>query len=425
MRRRRGGRQSGQALVLGAILLAFVVFGFLGFAVDLGRLYLIRGELHVAAEAMALAAAQELIGTEDGMGRAEAAVNAIQASGEGSEANKYDFGGATIGEGAGALISEVRALELYEKYTEATDPEMDSLAPGPLARFVRVRVRAEAPLTFWQLLPSGQSGVTMIETAAVAGPSAPLCSACGIEPLVVQPPDAQSPPDFGFLVDRKYTLYTQCTPGLPLALEGTSGSLPYTVLRRAVEGVGAGAAPLAQVFRASAAGLPGPAWPLAEDTAACPTIAQPPELRAPQIVQRPCATPLRDDVIRATLCGLGARLTSIPAGPCADLADQFDGLPPPDTPEEVDTYSEYEGNRRRILTVAVSISNLPLNVDGQIVIGGFRQFLLEPHPASQEVNAADPFGRFVARYIGSAAPIKQGRVGSCGQTEGPGKVVLH
>jgi len=46
------------------VLLAPVIFGLMGFAVDLGRLYLIRGELTQTAESMATAAAARLIGTE-------------------------------------------------------------------------------------------------------------------------------------------------------------------------------------------------------------------------------------------------------------------------------------------------------------------------------------------------------------------------
>ena len=42
------------------VILVPVLFGFIGFAVDLGQLYLVRGELKVAANSMALAAAQKL-----------------------------------------------------------------------------------------------------------------------------------------------------------------------------------------------------------------------------------------------------------------------------------------------------------------------------------------------------------------------------
>ena len=44
------------------VILVPVIFGLMGFALDLGRLYLIRGELNQAANAMALAAAAQLNG---------------------------------------------------------------------------------------------------------------------------------------------------------------------------------------------------------------------------------------------------------------------------------------------------------------------------------------------------------------------------
>jgi hypothetical protein len=37
------------------VILVPVLFGFMGFAIDLGRMYLIRGELNTAANAMAVA----------------------------------------------------------------------------------------------------------------------------------------------------------------------------------------------------------------------------------------------------------------------------------------------------------------------------------------------------------------------------------
>ena len=45
------------------VILVPVIFGMMGFALDLGQLYLIRGELNQAAIAMAVAAAAQLNGT--------------------------------------------------------------------------------------------------------------------------------------------------------------------------------------------------------------------------------------------------------------------------------------------------------------------------------------------------------------------------
>src|ERR1700676_4589862 len=46
------------------VILVPVLFGLIGFAVDLGILYSVKGELKTGAGSMALAAAQQLIGTD-------------------------------------------------------------------------------------------------------------------------------------------------------------------------------------------------------------------------------------------------------------------------------------------------------------------------------------------------------------------------
>ena len=51
------------------VLMVPVFLGFMGFAIDLGRLYMARNELKTAANAMALAAAQRLNGTRRACGR--------------------------------------------------------------------------------------------------------------------------------------------------------------------------------------------------------------------------------------------------------------------------------------------------------------------------------------------------------------------
>jgi hypothetical protein len=56
---------------------------------------------------------------------------------------------------------------------------------------------------------------------------------------------------------------------------------------------------------------------------------------------------------------------------------------------------------------------------------GFRQFLVMPAEGGVAINPDDPNGRFVAMYIGSVAPVKQGRFDGCQQSAGPGKVILH
>ena len=69
----------------------------MGFALDLGRLYLIRGELNQAANAMAIAAASQLIGTSTSTDNATAAANQ-SLDDTNNQANKYNFGSILIGQ---------------------------------------------------------------------------------------------------------------------------------------------------------------------------------------------------------------------------------------------------------------------------------------------------------------------------------------
>jgi Flp pilus assembly protein TadG len=415
--------EAGQASSLGLVLLAFVMFGFLGFAVDLGRLYLIRGELSTAAESMALAAAQELIGTNAAAANAQNAMTLAQSDANAGD-NRFNFSGNQIG-GGGTLTSQVMDPDFFATFSDATAADATTTADSTTARYVRVTVRADAPLTFWQFLPVGKAGITSVQTSAVAGISQPLCTACGIEPLAVVPANFDDTTDFGFIRGVKYTMYSQCTgTPLPAVLANTSGLIQYTLLNRTLDD---GSDQDQQVFKLAAGGIPAPAFPVSDDSnLACPTI-NTTETRLPAVSVAACNTGNRGTIARDGACGLNARLDSVANPACSGIADvdtMIQSFPPDTDVDDHDDYLEYAGNRRRILTVTI-VDALPFAVGGTMSVLGFRQFLLEPDPGSSELSPADPVGRFVAMYIGFPAPIKQGDFGSCGITEGPGKVVLH
>ncbi|MBI3694837.1 MAG: hypothetical protein HY238_08365 [Acidobacteria bacterium] len=419
----RWNRQSGQAAVLILILMAFVLFAFLGFAVDLGRLYLIRGELNAAADALALSAAQELIGTNAAADRAQAAMTLTQSSDDFGD-NRFNFSGNQIG-GEGTLTSQVMGPELFATYSDATSADISATADSSTARYVRVTVRADAPLTFWQFLPVAKLGTTSVMTAAVAGISQPLCTVCGLEPLAVLQADATDSTDFGFVPGLKYTLHSQCTGApRPTVLAGTVGLVQYTVLNRALED---SSDQDQQVFKMLAGGLPPPSFPVSDDsTLTCPAIGTA-DLRLPAVSVAACNAPNRGTIPRDVLCGLNARLNPAAHPACSGIQDVdtlIESFTPDTDIDDHDDYLEYAGNRRRILTVAV-VDAVPFAVGDTMNILGFRQFLLEPDPNSTELSPADPVGRFAALYIGSPAPVKAGSFGACGVTSGPGKVVLH
>jgi hypothetical protein len=142
-------------------------------------------------------------------------------------------------------------------------------------------------------------------------------------------------------------------------------------------------------------------------------------------------------VALAALCGLFSRVdnTTLPAA-CTTGVTDYSALAaaaPIDTDPGVtqDLYSAYQGNGRRVITVAV-VDALAPNAATQMTVLGFRQFLVQPNPDGTPFNPSDSNGRFVATYIGSPMPVKQGYLddrflgaGVCPVTSGPGKVVLH
>ena len=175
-----------------AVILVPVVFGMMGFALDLGRLYLVRGELNQAADAAAIAAASQLIGTSTSLDHAGAVATQTIAL------NKYNFGSLTLGQDTGNLTSTIAEPAYFATVAGAlgTDPNGAS-ADGTTARHVQISVTADAPLLFWSLLSAGASRKTPIAAQALAGVSAPLCTACGIEPFAIAAKDASDLVNFG------------------------------------------------------------------------------------------------------------------------------------------------------------------------------------------------------------------------------------
>src|SRR5438876_4807745 len=207
------------------VLLVPVMLGLMGFGLDLGRLYLIRGELTQAAQTMAVAAASKLNGTDQGLADATAAAQATldDSTGHGS---KYNFGSLLIGQSTGLLSSAVSDPTYFGTAAGAlgsSDSTDSGGADGTTAKYVQVNLTADAPLTFWGLLTLGQSRITPIAAIAVAGVSAPLCTACGIDPYAVAALSTDDTVDFGFSAGVVYTFGFQCIGGTtPAALPGAT-----------------------------------------------------------------------------------------------------------------------------------------------------------------------------------------------------------
>ena len=212
------------------VLLVPVMFGLMGFALDLGRLYLIRGELTQAAQTMAIAAASKFNGTDQGLTDATLAAQATLDDSTG-HGNKYNFGSLLIGSSTGLLNSIASDPTYFSTVAGAIGGDSSSAdsggADGTTAKYAQISLTADAPLTFWGLLTLGQSRITPVAAIAVAGVSAPLCTACGIEPYAVAALSTDDTVDFGFSQGVVYTFGFQCTGGTtPTALPGGDPAHP-------------------------------------------------------------------------------------------------------------------------------------------------------------------------------------------------------
>ena len=425
-----------------AVIMVPVLFGMMGFALDLGRLYLVRGELNQAAQAAAIAAAGQLIGTSGALDHATSVAQQTLTQ------NKYNFGSLTLGQDTGNLTSTITDPAYFSTVAGATGTDPNgSAADGTTARHVQISVTADAPLLFWSLLSLGASRKTPVAAQALAGISAPLCVACAIEPFVIAAKDASDLVNFGLGApadDVHYTFYYNCTGTAPTFLPNSGQSAAYTIINRYDSGNTTVTEESDQLFRLGAGGLLSSTTPNPTGSTVplgCVGIGDALEgvWNSPAFTAVPLAcagTPL-PQVAGAALCGLYSRFDNQtqPAACIAAVTDYSALTPasPPDTDiatGQGDLYSAYTGNGRRVITVPVVDALSPNSATPMLVLG-FRQFLLQPNPDGTFLDPSDSNGRFVATYIGGPMPLRQGNVddryglGVCPATSGPGKVVLH
>src|SRR5579884_2080490 len=145
--------QRGFSLIVMAVS-STLALAVLGLIFDLGRACIIKDELQAYADAASLAAALELDGTPQGLGRADGIV-ATGPTGGGAR-NRYDFDTKSV--------SNVTAA-----YSATFNGAYQPAGSAPLnSRFVQVTAAASAPLFFLPILP-GIGNALVVSATSIAG----------------------------------------------------------------------------------------------------------------------------------------------------------------------------------------------------------------------------------------------------------------
>jgi Flp pilus assembly protein TadG len=432
-------RKERGAVTVYFVLFTLVFLGLLVMATDFGRMYLIQAELQTAADAAALAAATQLVGTANASLHAADQITASFDSTTGND-NRFNLRQNQIGIPAGLVasteVSYFSTLADAQANLNAGQTSGIDWSSGVYPKYVRVQIAAQAPVLFVPFLNRMVNALPTITVSSVAGISAPMCTVCGVEGLAVVDPSAGTDAvNYGLVPGDFYTLYlttTQQTPTAPVTpglLDGTVGAVPYAILNHVPSGppdldldalmfeMGAGG-----ISRAPALTPPGN------------ITAETVEVAYPDLVGNTApGTTIGQDI----LCGLNARFGVDPAGNICGTFDggEFADLSPffnADSDVGGETYAagfglqdfamEYDGSTRRILTMAVVDAVDSLNVLS------FRQFLIEM--SSTVTQGLDPSlvsGAFRAQYLGALVPLRCGGIGGVCTTSngGVGRVVLH
>lgn len=187
-------RQQRGYLLLATGLGIFAVMGAAGLAIDLGRLYVAKNEAQTFVDAAAIAAALELDGTQAGFQRARDAV--------GASTNRWNFGSGTFSGTVG--FSQNSAGPWEANPVTAAD-----------YRFARVGAGAAVPMTFMQVLGSGER--VSVSAGAVAGQVLKTGFREGVFPFSPYAHNAADPNHYGLVPGTVYTLRWGANPKLTSA----------------------------------------------------------------------------------------------------------------------------------------------------------------------------------------------------------------
>lgn len=173
-----------------------VLLGALGLAFDLGRMFIVKGELQAYSDAAALAAVYQLDGTRQGLQNADQ--TALRGPFGTRSPAGYNFNSASV---SGAVTAYATTLNgTYVAYSAASVPATNSYA------YIRVTVAATVPVSFLGVIRGIPQRMRVTASATAGQRAATSVTNGGLAPFM---PDAHSTADrvnWGFVPGGEYTL---------------------------------------------------------------------------------------------------------------------------------------------------------------------------------------------------------------------------
>ncbi len=187
--------QRGFGLLVIAVC-ATVMFGMLGLAFDLGRMFIVKNELQTFVDASAIAACRQMDGTQTGIQISHTTATAGPLGA--TKPNGWDFDVNTISNNTETYATSFAGP--YDSYATAASPSTNNY------RFINVTANATLPLYFMAVIP-GLPTQQLLQATATAGQQAQSSiSNGGLEPFMPDAHNAADTHNFGFIPNTEYTL---------------------------------------------------------------------------------------------------------------------------------------------------------------------------------------------------------------------------
>jgi Flp pilus assembly protein TadG len=192
LRAAQGPREKGYVLLTMATA-AIALFGALGLAVDVGRLFIGKSEAQAFCDSAALAATMQLNGMATGITAAQNAVS--------SSVNSWNLDSTSV---TNPRSGQSTATYSVDFGTSSTGPW--STNPGAATGYIYSRVQATLPVNLYFIPVVVSQTLQNVSATAVAGQIAQPGIQQGLDPYSAVGPDPADPTNFGLVPGHEYDI---------------------------------------------------------------------------------------------------------------------------------------------------------------------------------------------------------------------------